>query len=441
MSNPEVKSEIAPADPVRALGIVSEIPSDEVGDALIDALEAIHAPTVLDNLGDMLVKYEFGQAACIIYEGEPSEMGAAYVAKEVAASRAKLEAVHAEDRYYIDGRMHLYEMPKFLLQAAGVETQSVSGRLTEKNPDGSYAVGDATFTNILEWHNYTMNVRSQEFMRKNWPEYLQSYKHRLQVGVYGGWLPDSVFDTEKMNKLDQAQVILNDGLNHYENETTGSMVKHDRNQSAEVFLPLDVETSTVMHELSHVIEGQRIDRKLKRGSLLYSSSFGLNRLFGISGADAGRRLNEAVTTHIAETMMKGNPDVINPDIKGGPYELERHVLDRLCNGGLKTIDIRLFIDAYFEDTDSRRPRGTALSRLKKELKEAFPGQNLLMNLASICGKGDKETAGATLQAYVEDLSKRMGEIRRLRHLQAKKPTFTRRMEIQTVKRTQFKNNS
>lgn len=111
-----------------------------------------------------------------------------------------------------------------------------------------------------------------------------------------------------------------------------------------------------------------------------------------------------MTEHIAQTMdevIDPNPNLINPIIKrggmGGSYYAERELLDVLCNSGRKPIDIRLFTNAYFED--SKPLRQPAIRKLKRELAKAFPGRNVLGELGELMAEGEYDEARQNLGEF------------------------------------------
>lgn len=65
--------------------------------------------------------------------------------------------------------------------------------------------------------------------------------------------------------------------------------------------------------------------------------------------------------------------------------MERKLLEALCEKGVQKVDIRLFISALMEDAGTIFERGTdsANAQLANALKEAFPGRNVLDDVAQL----------------------------------------------------------
>jgi hypothetical protein len=103
-------------------------------------------------------------------------------------------------------------------------------------------------------------------------------------------------------------------------------------------------------------------------------------------------LNEAIVEHIAQSLISGNVDVVDPSDErrdhSSTYLEERFILYALCSFGVKPVDIRVFIDAYFEDGAERERLGkdSAHYRLSVVLQQAFPQSNIMSRLSMLESK-------------------------------------------------------
>lgn len=194
----------------------------------------------------------------------------------------------------------------------------------------------------------------------------------------------------------------------YESGNEAFMTPYDTASSTEVYFPQYTYLETAYHELSHVMVGVRVPKDNSNGRFSGGIvTHGMYRLFDKTHTNAGKVINEAVTEHIALTMgeiINPNPNVIDPKAKrglSGSYYAERELLDVLCNCGIRPVDIRLFTRAYFED--STQLRHPAIRKLKRELKKAFPGHDVLGELGVLMAKGEYSEAREGLGQFTQGL--------------------------------------
>ncbi len=377
-----------------------------------ETLEAEYAPDICNTLGIMAVQGDLARSV-ILAHAEPwldSELPDANegIANFLQETRDRVAAIDADKRLEVGLKVLHRKVPQFLLNRLGVEyDHQIFERLVEQNPDDSYAVSDDTLLNFLQWHSYSMKEWRERFMEKDWPGLKLSHMYQLKTAVKDGWLPECVLRPSRLDALEQAEVTVDDGMLLHE-EDLEAFATFDTGSATEVYFPQYPFLETVYHELSHVMVGVEVPRdKSKERFSGEQRTRGLYRLFDEKHTNAGRVLDEAVTVQIASTMgeFPQNPDLINPDAKDylfGNYIVERKLLDFLCNGGARPIDIRLFTRAYFED--STRLRQPALRKLKRGLAKAFPGRDVLDELGVLMSKDEYKEARENLGDFTRSIS-------------------------------------
>lgn len=364
----------------------------------LDPLEEKHAPNACNTLGLLAVKGDLVRSVVITHAEQwlENEMPNAnkYVAEELQETRVRITNIDASKRLEVGSKIIQKKVPQFLLNSLGVRyDRQIFERLVEQGHDGLYAVSDDVLLNFLQWHSYSMVMLRGEFMEKQWPQLKFSHKYQLKEAVNDGWLPKCVLQPERLNALEQAELILDDGMFLHEQGSMATVI-YDKTSATEVYFPPYPFLGTVYHELSHVMVGVETPKTKSGGRFSGGSkTYGLYRLFDEKHVNAGKVLDEAVTEHIARTMdeFPQNPDVIDPDTRRdlySSYTTERKLLDSLCNWGVKPVDIRLFTRAYFED--STRLRRPAIRKLKRELAKAFPGRDILRELGEMMSQGEYE---------------------------------------------------
>ncbi len=385
---------------------------DDVSEQLsiqYDVLEAEFAPDICNTLGLMAVKGDLARSVILTHaSAEPwldSELPDVnkIVAQDLQETRDRIVAIDSDRLIAVGSEVLSAKVPQFLLNNLGVEYgHQIFERLVERNPDGSYAVSDESFLNLLQWHNHSMTAWRERFMEKEWPSLKLSHIYNLKAAVKDGWLPGSVLKPDRLDALEHVEVTVDDGMTMHENGRE-AFTAYDTTSATEVYFPKYTFLEIAYHELSHVMVGVQVPSGKSSGRFSGGqTTYGLYRLFDEKYTNAGKVLNEAVTEHIARTMgeFPQNPDIINPSDKQSilsGYISERELLDVLCNGGARPIDVRLFTRVYFED--STRLHQSALRKLKRGLAKAFPGRDVLGELGELMSHGEYREARKGLRTH------------------------------------------
>lgn len=381
-------------------------------DSRYEALEAEFAPDICNTLGLFAVKGDLARTVVLIHAGPWLESELPDVteamAKELQSTRDRIAALGDDNIMRVGSAVLHRKVPEFLLGTLGVEYDHfIFERLIEQTDDGSYAVSDETLLNFLQWHNHSMTDWRKQFVETRWPQLKDAYVYQLESGVRGGWIPNSVLHEERLNMLDQVEVTVDDGMLLHETGS-GAYTLFDTTGGTEVCFPPSPDLQTAYHELSHVMEGVELEKDgpQERFGGEELTNQGLYRLFDKEHVNAGKLLDEAVTEHMARTMgeFPHDPDTIYPFSKKtslGSYIAERELLGVLCSGGKKPVDVRLFMNAYFEDsTHKRQP---ALKALRRALKKAFPRRNVLNELGILMAQGEYNEAREGLDDFIQSL--------------------------------------
>jgi hypothetical protein len=240
-------------------------------------------------------------------------------------------------------------------------------RLTDKDKTGNFTVGKETFLNFLEWFNYTRNHSRYE-IKEQIDKFKVTYKNDLEKAVRDGWVPESVLNFN-LKKLNQVEFAVDDTLALIEGDigNSGPLATYNPTSKRVLFRPFaELFYTNFAHEATHVIEG---------GSEHYITH-AMYKVFG--DGNLGLNVNEAVTEHISCSLQCGDWDVIDPAKKPGSYSEQRLALNALCNAGLTKINIREFINAYFENDDDANRLGikSARNKLSAHIINAFPELNI-----------------------------------------------------------------
>ena len=349
-----------------------------------------------------------GTRQAIKHGTEVSRFYKRHIAKSLDGARKTLASIPEDTVETLDEMLDLEAMPKWLANNIGLESAEPGGAkalLLEEDDSGKPKVSDETLLNVLQWHNHRIVSEQRAPVESGEWSFAKGYfKDLLGRGVRDGWLPRGTLSTNRMLRIDNTQLRIDDGLGTIAKKEVGSsavMNDHDiwitlptHRWEGRVYHP-----STVTHEFTHIVAGKDVSPLMRRITKNGLYRTGLYRMFKPEDKGAGRVLNEAIVEHIAETMHQGSPDVTNPDVKYGTYAAYRSLLDALCNGGEKPIDVRLFINAYFEDTKvfSRR-HNSAIVQLARQLKQAFPEHKVLKDLAKMA-KSKKKVDPIAVEAY------------------------------------------
>jgi hypothetical protein len=389
-------------------------------DATLDEYERQYAPDICNTLGIMAVKGDLMRGVLLtdpkvvpwLEEETPdADKG---IARYLQETRDRIESIDADERFSVGAEVIRGEVPQFLIDSLGIDYGGqVFKRLVEKSPDGVYVVKDESLLNVLQWHNHQMGKRRERFMEKEWPRLKEDFTLALEMGVRAGWLPQVVLEPERKQALENLEVTIDDGMLLNEIGNEAFVTTYDQGSSKEVFFPQYTPRVTVNHELLHVVSGREASGNGE------NKHTGLYRLFKAKHQAAGKVLDEAVTEHLAHPLAEysfKDPDDIAKRITDGfssHYNHERRLLNVLCHGGIKPIEVKTFANAYFEDsTKLRRP---ALRKLKRQLAKAFPDHDVLNELGELMSEGEYTDARQALPAFTTKLALDMSKRKSDRH--------------------------
>ncbi len=381
-------------------------------DARCEALEAEFAPDSCNTIGQFAVQGDLARAVILVdaepwldYELPPAETSMTHYLQEV---RNRLAEVEPKQLSRVSFDLVQTKVPEFLMNILGVEYSHLAiERLAQANPDGTPAVADDALLNFLQWHSWQVAANRQRFMDQEWPWHKREYVRNLKQATREGWMPEAVLKPERIETLEHINITMDDGLLLHENGASAFTSTHRNGSSKEVFLPQYSFPKTIAHELTHVMVGVELPGKNDQGRFGDDViHHGLYRLFDKDHKNAGQALNEAVTEHVALNMGYYGSDIqtVDPESQRhllSSYRPERELLNVLCNGGKKPVDIKLFINAYFEDSTSRRQ--TAQRKLKRQLARAFPGRNVLTELGNLMADAEYDEATEAIPGFVRSL--------------------------------------
>jgi hypothetical protein len=401
---------------------INPVPDDVVKhlEATYDEYEKEVAPDICNTLGIMAVQGDIMRGILLTdpkaapwLEEEISDFDEG-IGKYLQETRDRIEAIDADERFSVGAEVINGEVPQFLLDSLGIDYgNQVFKRLVEKGPDGEYVVKDESLLNVLQWHNHQMGKRRERFMEKEWPRLKEDFTLALEMGVRAGWLPQVVLEPERKQALENLKVTIDDGMLLNELGNEAFVTTYDKGSSKEVFFPQYTPRVTVNHELLHVVSGKEASGNGE------NKHTGLYRLFKMKHQVAGKVLDEAVTEHLAHPLAEysfEDPNDIAKRITDGfnsHYNHERRLLNVLCHGGIKPIDVKTFADAYFED--SAKLRRPALRKLKRQLAKAFPGHDVLNELGEFMTDGEYQDARQALPAFTTKLALDMTKRKSDRH--------------------------
>lgn len=365
-----------------------------------------HYPKKATSLGNAAISHECTLVALRTIEETPDSTRKQIPDRNryIANERNRIASIPHDERRIIGETIFSEDIPQFLLNILGINNPSEAfERLVQKAeaPDDTYVVPDESVINVLQWHNRQMIETRNKFICFEWPDIKNEFKSKLQKGVDLGWLPAIALTPKKRNAIEGLVVTIDDGMRLYEKGYRAYVDSHIDGYPTRAYFPQNTSTLLVDHELTHVITGSESNNKF--GII----KTGLYRMFKRKHVAAANVLNEAVTEHIAHTLNQDsqNPDEILDKISDSTlssYNEERHVLNALCNSGVRPVDIRLFIRAYVEDsTKLRRP---AIRKLKRQITKAFPGRNVLDELGNMMATCSYREVPQKLKTFSESLA-------------------------------------
>lgn len=292
-----------------------------------------------------------------------------------------------EQTMFRDGR----ELPEWLreqvLSAHGPEPAEnspapiLSALIEWDDKEGTYCVGNETFLNVLEWHNWHL-VKEQKNFESVRGEYMSILSEGVARLVNAGDLPSAAMD--KIGQLEGVYFALDDGMDTVL-EGRGGFHKtslNDVNNSVILLGPDHLQRERVLiHEALH-------DMTLREEKIGPESNSGIMITFASKSSFYGSTvIMEALTEHVAGAVM--GDDMHNLEVTADKHAMaypeERQLIRLLCENGAMPVDIRLFVNALFEEVHVARDLGdnSANALLKKALSEAFPGMDIVGRIADL----------------------------------------------------------
>lgn len=275
------------------------------------------------------------------------------------------------------------------------------------------AAPDATFANVLQWHNANQVKKNNTFERETVAPMRERYLKRLDDAVAKGWISADLVSENIRERIAGVPVGIADGVgfdetlnpsapttaySHNNHDGTASYVRHTHDK------PMSEATFT--HEMTHEITGHSADQpsfknlfgaetepqthRTPAGPL---SGFGLHRLRNRESTleEYSRGLGlltEATTEHFTQALLKGDIDTVRP-LSGGAYKSGLLLLKTLCEDGAVPISPRHFVNAMLacnreqpSEYDAAKARAVIAS-LKDALKQAFPGVDAIQEVANM----------------------------------------------------------
>ncbi|MEI7918488.1 MAG: hypothetical protein WCH58_03835 [Candidatus Saccharibacteria bacterium] len=270
-----------------------------------------------------------------------------------------------------------YAVDSFVLSDMSVTDRSVGEKvlekLTKKNLLGKYIIDNATFLNFLEWYNYSHRQYNND-LSDTYNQKKAEYKDHIHDSVHEGWISEATL--KSLNHIDDIRFTIDDCyhegfVNSQSSAFVYDVIHKGRELHENVYFSGEKSVNvSSFHELNHVISTvEIIGNKIHRN--------GIRQIFG--DCNGSTIINEAVTEHIAKSLTDKSYDIIDPSKKSGSYPEPRLLLHTLCEKGVKKIDIKDFINAYFELTEEDIEPGadSAAQKLKSSLKEAYPNIDII----------------------------------------------------------------
>lgn len=283
------------------------------------------------------------------------------------------------------------------------EDKDYVAKFAEVRIENGYAIPvipNDMFLNFLQWYHYELASEQREFNDTK-EILLDSMKQNLRLGIAKGWIPKGV--GKRFDRLDTTLFVIDDGFNRNVDTQPAQSIRGIVEKNLIVLEPKILTEQAdysrqhlILHEIIHVLQGYNTDPE-KDESGLYRL-FDQDLAYTLTGV---RALNEAVVEHLTFSLSEG----LDIDDTEAPaqqdeafYKKARQMLNALCNRGKHTIDIRLFIAAHFEHDEGDKIEGVFPSQLLEEqLKSAFPGMNVLEEIANIQNHSEIDTFIAKIE--------------------------------------------
>ncbi len=307
-------------------------------------------------------------------------------------ARQKLHELSDEQKGMFEVLIGQQPMPQWLNELVGLneadihdpnvdKTTPLISKLTQKDAEGNYTVGDRTFQNFLEWHNYCLTQEQKAFDTQK-ETYVRTFDEALQQAVKAGWMPKKAL--LRLGRLNSAIIVVDDGFDTDLEGRGGykSLSLTDTGKAVIVLSPDRMSRKhTFMHEAVHVIHGRQLDDgegnygRYKIGELFDGKEF------------ASKTIVEACVEHITGALEGDDIDDLKPEEhkQAYAYHEQRRLLQALCETGVEKVDIRLFIGALMEELGDLQVMGqkTANEKLATQLKAAFPDRDILQEVAHL----------------------------------------------------------
>lgn len=258
-----------------------------------------------------------------------------------------------------------------------------------------YDISDETIINFLEWHNSKLAEKQAE-LDAQIAQYKQGFSDDMQAAMEAGWIEEV---PANLKRVDKTTVVADDGLKTSLRE--GQPWNGGTHQHSNMVMispqaqeePFQLKR-LLRHEFTHVVQG--VDRA-PDGSV--SGKGGLYRLFG--KGRGGSVVNEAAVEHFANSLLVGDLDTMDPEVRrAASYPENRGLLYGLSSFGVHPIDMRYFTKALFENRNAPQQEDRdGQSMLQEQLRRAFPFTDVVKEISQF----DDETDVAE---YTEKLRRR-----------------------------------
>lgn len=281
------------------------------------------------------------------------------------------------------------------------------GALLDRDDQGNYRFNTNTFRNFLEWHNYNLAVFQKELDAKA-AEDVDEFKSHVYESVDRLEIPQSA--AENAEALGSSvRFVADDGLISAKINSSG-WTEYDNT----VYIsPDSYNRNTTYHELGHNISGESQGvRGLYRMS--FYETYGMReelddidaKLYGTrqiyeDDSEEARKLQEEENRlktrrlHLESELSiyhKGCAVLDEAVNETSRYKIDKaaserssisaqNVLKAIIYNGNHPIDEKLFLEAYFDNSDTPQP--LSVQKLKDELEMAFPGIDILHDLGEI----------------------------------------------------------
>ncbi|MET1033072.1 MAG: hypothetical protein ABWX94_01075 [Candidatus Saccharimonadales bacterium] len=282
---------------------------------------------------------------------------------------------------------------------------STMERLIARGEHQGFKIPAETALNVMQWHNKNLSDKQLVFEAEVVAPLKQEVAEGVQAAVADGWMPASAIDN--LSRLDRTDVYMDDGTNTQARHAHGSARSYIDDKH-EVVVDPRASHRTRVHELMHVLSGIDFPANTNRntsllGPIIDNSQSSLERLNPSSGGIVLSALTEAVNELATVSILEGyKPDanLLDRVKKAPPVQKEGWVLlDALANKGEKHIDPRLFIAAQMENNSKRDD--SAMTQLKKELAEAFPGRDIVKEIGYV--EASRDPQAVSLESFVKSI--------------------------------------